>query len=591
MRYKHPIFVSEAENGGSRITNGVLLSLFVLGVLALLGGYIAWLQLFKSRELGEWALRQQDSITIIPGRRGNLLDRHGLPLNKSVPGYSLALRIEHLRDPRDTQRRTLDKVCMAVSELAAFLGPQYYHSRPNRHEAREHIVKNTPLPFVLWKDLDKAAVEKWSASRAQFPGTELVMSWKRHYELPHSASVIRGRTGFDIPVYLPEFRHYNLGCQDLVGKSGLEAALNSKLSGTAGYEQVRLDVLAYVQEVIQGVPAQDGDDVTLTLDIALQQKIEALLRTAKMSGAVVVMDLANSEILAAVSEPSHPLGDTAPPVQGSLLNRVLGGYYPPGSTLKPLVAIEALQFGLVTSDETIACPGYYRLPDGRQVACNKRSGHGELTLEEALAYSCNVYFCVLGERLGNSLFNSVGEAAGLGERPGSELRMQEEQGIRFVPDWVGRGRARWTAGDSANASIGQGAWIVTPMQLLIALSAIVTGRRHQPTFLRGDYQQPAERLDWDEEKLALVRKGMLGCTEYGTGKSMRIPGYSVLAKTGTAEVGGSQKPHALAFAAVPAEAPRLACVCIIEHGGGGGKVAGPIVQQALTMALEGLGER
>ena len=411
------------------------------------------------------------------------------------------------------------------------------------------------------------------------------MSWKRHYEHPHAASIMRGSTGYDAPVYLPEFKHYNLSWLDLPGKSGLEAALNSKLSGTAGYEQVRLDVLAYRQEVIQSSPAQDGDDVTLTIDIALQQELEALLRSQHQAGAVVVMDLATSEVLAAVSEPSHPLGSESTPVQGSLLNRVLGGFYPPGSTLKPLVAIEALQLGLVTPEETIDCPGYFRLPDGRQVACNKRSGHGNLSLEAALAHSCNVYFCVLGDRLGDH-FERVGEAVGLGALPGSELRQQEKNGIRFVPSWVRQtGRPRWTAGDSANASIGQGSWIVTPMQLLIALSAIVTGRRHQPTFIQGAYLQPAEKTDWDEEMLAQIRKGMLGCTEYGTGKTMRIPGHAVLAKTGTAEVGGAQKPHALAFAAVPAEAPRFACVCVIEHGGGGGKVAGPIVQKALLAAM------
>ena len=587
MRYKHPIFQHQ-EEGESDAPKISPLSLFVIGVLALLAGYTGWLQLYKSREMDAWARRQQDSIAIIPGRRGNLLDRNGTELNKSLPSYSLALHIERLRDPRDTQRRTLDKVCAAVSDLAAFLGPDFYHSRPTRQEARKHIQRNTPLPFILWKEVDKATIDKWAAARTQFPGTDLVLAWKRHYEFPHSASLLRGKTGFGAPIFLPEFKRYNLSHLDLSGKSGLELALNAKLSGTAGYEELRIDALAYRQETVSSSPATNGDDVTLTIDIALQQEIERLLRSQDLSGSVVLMDLRTSEILAAVSEPSFPLDGTGEPQAGSLVNRVLGGTYPPGSTLKPLVALAALQSGLVSTEERIDCPGFYALPDGRQVGCSKRSGHGALNLEEALAYSCNVFFCELGNRLG-PLFDGVGAGTGLGEPPGTELRLQEKSGLRFTPEWVENHRfslPKWTAGDAANAAIGQGAWLVSPMQLLIALAAVADGKRRQPTFILGDYQQPAERLDWDAEQLAAVQNGMLKCTEYGTGKTMQVPGFNVLAKTGTAEVGGGKRPHALAFAALPAEAPRLACICIIEHGGGGGKVAGPIVRQSIQAALQ-----
>ena len=587
MRYKHPIFQHQKEGEGHASTSAPL-SLFIICVLALLAGYIGWLQIFKSREMDAWAQRQQDSIAIIPGRRGNLLDRNGVELNKSLPSYSLALHIEQLRDPRDTQRRTLDKVCSAVADLAAFLGPDFYHSRPTRQEARKHIQRNTPLPFTRWKDVDKETIDKWAAARAQFPGTELVLAWKRHYEFPHSASLLRGKTGFGTPVFLPEFKRYNLSHLDLSGESGLELALDAKLSGTAGYEQLRIDALAYRQETVSSSPATNGDDVTLTIDIALQQEIEALLRIQHLAGAVVLMDLRTSEMLAAVSEPSFPLDGTGEPQPGTLVNRVLGGTYPPGSTLKPLVALAALQLGLVSPEETIECVGFYALPDGRQVGCSKRTGHGALNLEEALAYSCNVFFCELGSRLG-PLFNNVGASTGLGEPPGTELRIQEKSGLRFTPEWVENHRRtlpQWTTGDAANASIGQGAWLVSPIQLLIALAAVADGKRHQPTFILGAYQQPAEQLDWDEEQLAIVRNGMLKCTEYGTGKTMQVPGFNVLAKTGTAEVGQGKRPHALAFAALPAEAPRLACLCIIEHGGGGGKVAGPIVRQTLQAALQ-----
>ena len=146
----------------------------------------------------------------------------------------------------------------------------------------------------------------------------------------------------------------------------------------------------------------------------------------------------------------------------------------------------------------------------------------------------------------------------------------------------------WTIGDAANGGIGQGGWIVTPMQLLIALSAVVTGKRHSPTFVISGFEQPAEDVEWQAANRQLDLAGMRGCVEYGTGRSMAIPGHVVYAKTGTAQVGAGKVSHALAYAAVEDGdgLPLLACSCIIEHGGGGGKVAGPVVRQALQKALE-----
>ena len=561
----------------------------MLAVLAVLAAYIAHLQLFRHQEMDKWAQKQQDVITVLPGERGTLTDRNGVALNKSVPVYSLVLRIEAIRDPRDTQSRTLDKVSEAVSDLAGFLGPEFYRTRPDREAARQHIRQNTPMPFVLWRNIGRETVDKWAQARSQFPGTELVMSWKRHYEHPSSAYHVRGFTSLGNPIYPPEFKRYNLNYLELIGRSGLEEALNPFLSGYAGYEQLRTDVLLYRREVIDSKVAVRGDDVKCSIDIELQRFIEGVFREHGYSGALVLMDLRSSQVLASVSEPSAVLGETTS-VPGGQVNRVVAGYYPPGSTLKPLVAMAALENGLVAPDETIECTGGYSLPDGRSVACTARFGHGALNLEQALARSCNVYFCELADRLGIEHFDEIGRDVGLGAWPMTELKSQEAAGIRFSPEWVmakRKGNSEWTPGDSANGGIGQGGWIVTPLQLVIALSAVVTGKRHRPTYVISGFEQPAEEVDWNQENRLSVLAGMRGCVEYGTGRSMEISGYTVYAKTGTAQVGAGKVAHALSYAAVEdADGPLFACACIIEHGGGGGKVAGPVVKTALVKALE-----
>lgn len=568
------------------------LAVLVFALMLLLGGQVAWFQLIKTDELAAWARNQQDYMTLMPGERGALCDRKGVVLNKSVPKYDLALRIEAIRDPRDTRRRTLDKVCSVAADLGSFLGPEFYLHRPTRDKALKHIRQNTPLPIILWRDLDRNTIERWVANKNNFPGSELVMSWKRHYEMPDSLFHVRGFTGLGQPIDPPEIKNFKLIYEELIGRSGIEEELNPKLCGYAGYELLRTDVLAYRMDVAESLAAVRGKDVCLTIDIELQQGIEKTFRTNGYSGALLLMDLNTGEVLACVSEPCPLLPySKSTDSKGAMLNRALAGFYPPGSTLKPLVAMTALSQGVVDSKETIICRGAYTLPDGRSLACSRKSGHGEVNLTQALAMSCNVFFCVLGQRLGAEKMDLVGSSVGMGKRPNTELWRQEGMGINFTPAWVREKRQEqpaWTTGDSANAAIGQGAWIVTPLQLLIATSAVVTGKKILPTFIAGSFHQPTGELNWASEHCAVIKEGMRQCVNSpsGTGRALRIDGVTVIGKTGTAQAGPGKNSHALVTAALPAEKPRIVGVCVIEHGGGGGRVAGPVLQEALSLALQ-----
>lgn len=557
----------------------------MFAVLAMLCAYVAWLQLIRGTENDANVRRQQDRLTYIPAERGAIIDRNGVVLDKSVPDYHIALRLEKIRDPRDTRRRTIDKASTVISSLAAFLGPDYYRTRPGREAMLKHITSKAPMPFVLWTSVPQEDIRRWAAHREEYPGTELYMTWQRHHSHPDSACLVRGDTALGSPRNLPKVGNMSFAFREMKGISGMEAAMDAVLRGSGGLEIFQTDVQSYRKETFDMVSAQRGNDVRLTIDIELQEYIEAQLRANGYKGALLLMDLRNGDILASVSEPTVKFGEPASKEEdGALFNRALAGYYPPGSAIKPLVALTALDGGFLARDERFNCEGYFSLGDGKSLACSHIYGCGELDVVEALGRSCNTFFCAVGRRLGKDNFIRVAQNLPLGEAPGTELAAFEGRGIAFVPGKYGK--CDWGLGDLANASIGQGAWIVTPMQLLMVTAAIVTGQRVQPHYVLDNVAQPLP-MHWNDKARAWVLAGMRACTEdaHGTGGRLLMDECAVLAKTGTAQ-SGSALPHAIIVAALPAEAPRLAGVCVVEHGGSGGKIAAPLLKWAFQRALQ-----
>ncbi|MBP1583015.1 MAG: hypothetical protein J6866_03570 [Victivallales bacterium] len=559
---------------------------FLLWLLALLVFLTAWLQLRpdSSRQRQMW--RQQTRTVYVPAKRGLLADRHGTALNYTLPSYALIIRPEQLRDPRDTRSRTLEKLGTAIADLATALGPEFYASRPSLQTMENHLRQRIAMALPLWSDLDDQTIAVWNLQRQNFPGTELQLSWKRLYAFPDVGTQWRGGTRLETPTALAEFHFWNANFREPVGIDGLERSFNSRLRGEGGYEVLQTDVLSYRHQVLEAHKAQNGEDILLTMDLPRQQFAQKLLAERELAGALIVLDSQTGEVLVMASSPSGNLRQRNTGGPGSQYDRCLGGYYPPGSTLKPLLAAFALQKGIVTPEETIDCHGAFEVTEGKFLACNNKYGHGPVNLSQALACSCNVYFCEVGRRLGALGFEEFSETGVLGRTLGTELWRQEIAGYAFSPSWVYRHRKQnkqWLPFDNANASIGQGAWIITPMQMAVMFNEIVTGKLFRPKLVCGNDDNLLDELDCPPEGLAAIREGLRLCTEgpNGTGRALRIPGVTVLGKTGTAEVGKKQRPHAWCVAAVPADAPKYTGVCIIEHGGGGGKVAAPILQAVL----------
>lgn len=568
------------------------LNLGICLVLLALIGYIGWLQLTENEEMNHWSERQQKRFNYVPGKRGAIVDRNGIPLNYDTATYAIAIHIERLRDPRDTRNATVNKVSAAIAELASMLGPDAYRTRPTTRNIIHHVKQSAPLPLVLWQDPSEEMLAKFALQRHRFPAADLVLSWKRVYTHETTATHIRGYGTQDRPASNDTpLRSFNF--KEFVGQTGIELACNDKLRGTNGYQLFQTDVFTYWHETVETKKAMPGQDVALTIDVKLQEAAEEIFRSRDLRGALVVMDAINGEVYVMASVPSHHLPPRQEDLkqQGVMVNRALAGYYPPGSTIKPLIALAALQQGAVTPYEPLYCPGFFQLTATKKIGCTAKFGHGELSVVPAIACSCNTYFCELGSRLDYARITELSSFIGLGKRLNTLLWRDEASGIAFTPEWVRSQRKHdpvWHPGDAANAAIGQGNWIVTPLQMAVYACAITTGRVFIPKFIISDENALVNTLSWPDDIWTPVKDGLLDCvlSPRGTGKALRIKGVDILGKTGTAEHNKNAEPHAWTFAVFPAFNPRFVGVCVVEEGGGGGKVAAPILHDILVQVIE-----
>ncbi|MFA6931959.1 MAG: penicillin-binding transpeptidase domain-containing protein, partial [Lentisphaeria bacterium] len=444
-------------------------------------------------------------------------------------------------------------------------------------------------PIPLWQDLDADTIARWNFRKLDFPGTELLLSWKRYYDWPENASQLRGFTRLGEPEDPDLHQYWNANFKEPVGKSSLEYLLNPKLRGSGGTEILQTDVLSFRNTVVTAEKAINGEDVLLSIDLECQKLAEKLYSNKNYKGALILMDAANGEILVLASMPGYNLAADVPETTGNAqFNRAVSGTYPPGSTIKPFMAMYALQKGLIRPDETCICPGYFELPNKRTIACHQSGGHGEIAIVEALAKSCNTFFCTLGTRMGSQGWNELADFFAFGKKMNTILYKQETDGVIYSPDWVRVNRPhapKWEVSDSAYAGIGQGKWLISPLQMAVSTCILLTGNYYQPKLLLEEPTQLLESFAWSAEARQVVYAGMKQCVYGGggTGHALRIPGVEVLGKTGTAEV-SSQEPHAWCLAAIPANAPRLIGVAIVEHAGSGGRFAAPILKEVLELA-------
>ncbi len=591
----------------------MVLAMMLLALLVL-GGWFWNIQVRRGPRYADDQERQSVRRVRLPGVRGSLVDRHGVVLADNRPSYNIVLYLEELRQP-GPWAKTVAHVQGLLQRLEAVLGAP---PALTEDDIRAHIRRSLPLPLVAWRDVDDVLMARFAEQAHGLKGVDIQFDSVRRYPLGERACHAAGYVG-RAEIEQDEEDPYHYYLPEMTGRAGLEKTQDALLRGRAGGQLLRVDVTGYRRYEANRLEAERGSDVQLALDMDIQRMAEEAL--GDVPGAVVVLDPRNGDVLALASRPGFDPNGFVPAIPATLwkalrddphtpmFNRAAGGGYAPGSIFKPVTALAALGSGRAHAGDVHTCPGYFQL--GRSTfRCWYHSGHGPLAMRQAVERSCNVYFFHAALAMGHESLAAEARALGLGSRTGIEL---DYETAGLVPDDVWKRRAvrdAWREGDTCNVAIGQGALVVSPLQMAVVTAALANGgkvwRPRLVTGVRGPGEERFRALEpdlvrtmpWRRVDLDVVRLGMRDVVQgaMGTARRVAIPGVEIAGKTGTAEFGrkDERKRHAWMIAFAPFEAPRYAAVMLVDEGISGGETAAPrmklLLQGLLAQGLEREGQ-
>mgnify|MGYP003876610983 CR=1 FL=1 len=567
------------------------------------------LQVIEGEEFRRLCESNRIRLVKVAPLRGRIFDRKGRILADNRPSFDLFVIPEDVKDKESFAEGLAPLLGMPPEEILGKI------SQRGRSPFQPVRIKGD----LTWEELSRIKIRQM-----ELPGLKVSVVPVRTYLYRGLAAHLLGTVGEITREELSRRRAKGYDIGDYLGKTGLEAAWEDYLRGLKGGRQVEVDALGRELRVLREVEPIPGWDLHLTLDLDLQRKAEELLKGK--AGAIVALDPSSGAVLAMASAPSY---DPAAFARGiplemwkklnedplhPLTNRAIRGLYAPGSVFKIVVAAAALAEGRVDPDERLHCGGLF--PLGQKVfRCWKEEGHGWMDLKQAIIQSCDIYFYQLGLRVGPELMASYAEAFGFGRCTGIELP-GEKAGFVPSPAWKAKRGERWYDGETVVMAIGQGPFLVTPLQMARMIAAVANGGvLYQPLVatevidpegkgVRSYRPRPMGRLPLSPRVLRRLKEALLGVVEdeKGTGRAAHIPGVSVAGKTGTAQVAKmgqrrlkpSELPyelrdHAWFVAYAPAEAPTIAVAVVVEHGGHGGSAAAPLARELIKewLSIEG----
>lgn len=575
-----------------------------VGLLSTLAARLYYLQVLQSAKYTMLAEENRISLRLIAPSRGPITDRFGVPLAMNQQNYRVVVVSERTKNIPET----LDKISQIVPLTDG----------DRRRVLREVQRKRRFVPVTVRENLTWEQVATLEMNMPDLPGAAIDVGEIRYYPFAEATAHILGYVGAvaeaelngDPVLSLPGFR---------IGKSGLEKHHEKNLRGTAGTSQLEVNAVGRVIRELSRDEGQLGREVQLTVDIGLQQFCQKRL-SEEQSAAAVVMDVHTGAVYALASHPTYDPNQFTMGISAELWeellsnpttplsNKAVAGQYPPGSTFKPVVALAALESGIVGPRHTVYCPGWMELGDHR-FHCWKKHGHGSMDLVGALRDSCDVFFYDLARRLGVDRIAEMAQRFGMGHVSGLDLP-HERPGLIPTREWKRRAlNASWTQGESLIASIGQGYVLATPLQLATMTCRLANGGfAVKPHLTRQVKGLTTETTSWPslgvkKENLDMVLAGLNAVTNVqgGTAFKARItePGFEMAGKTGSAQVRRitmaeratgvkkneqlpwRERDHALFVAYAPVHAPRYAIGLIVEHGGGGSTAAAPIARDIL----------
>ena len=613
-----PIQLKDHERDARLVRNRAIVgALFVLLLPGALVARMFYLQVIQYEHHTTLAENNRIHVQPLPPSRGRIYDRNGVVIADNRPSFSLTVSRERAGD----WQQALDTIVEVLE-----LGPEERSLFEKRVRQGRRPFEPVPILFELTEE----QIARIAVNQFRLPGVDVVAQLVRHYPQGEHFAHSVGYVGRINEQELKKLDPVDYSGTHHIGKTGAEKFYEDLLHGQVGYEEVETNARGRVLRVLKHTDPVPGKDITLSLDLKLQLAAEAAL--AGRRGAVIAIEPATGGVLAMASQPSFDpnlfvtgigsreyaaLRDS---IDRPLYNRVLRGLYPPGSTVKPQVALAGLDAGVVNAGTRVFDPGYYQLPGNTHKYRNwNRSGDGWVSLDLALARSNDTYFYDLAIKLGIDRLHQYMTAFGLGQRVSLDLA-EESAGLMPSREWKRINRRQgWYPGETVITGIGQGYMLTTPLQLAQATALVAShGQWRRPRLLRDADGMSAEQL-MDAELLErrdtppdivakdpkywnLVTHGMVEVVHGARGTARKVglgSPYLIAGKSGTAQVVAIRqgekydrskvrdrhRDHALFVAFAPADDPKIAVAVMVENGESGSGVAGPVSKQVLDAWL------
>ncbi|MFK5950708.1 MAG: penicillin-binding protein 2 [Methylococcales bacterium] len=583
-------------------------AVFAIVLLLMCGlvGRLIYLQVVGHEHYSTMAKSNRIKVVPLPPTRGIIYDRHNRVLAENIPSYSLELIPEQIENLDETLQRLQKLLDISDEKIAQFL--------KHKHQSKRF----DSIPLLLRMSDEKVA--KFAVVRPYYPGVDVHARLVRHYPYKDLTSHVVGYVGRinekelkSLPVSEYRGTHH-------VGKIGIEKTYESQLHGKTGYSEIETNAQRRAVKTVSADDPVPGKNLHLTLDVDLQKTAYDALEGH--NGAVVAIEIKTGEVLVLASRPGF---DPNPFVYGisskayhalqqsdaqPLFNRALRGQYPPGSTIKPFIALAGLENKVTEFHHKLFCPGYYQLPKIKHKYRDwKTWGHGPVDMNDAITQSCDVYFYNLARNLGIERIHDFLQKFGFGEKTGIDL-VGEKAGLLPSKAWKRRVKKQpWYPGETLITGIGQGFLQVTPLQLARATATLGNkGHIVTPYLVDKNYHfkagrvHPDEQIKLDEQNVDDVISAMVNVVHGARGTARRLKkgiNYQIAGKTGTAqvftvkqeekynkdEVTLKNRDHALFISFAPAADPQIAVAVVVENGGHGGSVAAPIAGKIMKQYL------
>lgn len=595
-----------------------------IGIVLLMGALVANMYNIQVNQFQDYQTRSNDNrIKVVPiaPNRGLIYDRNGVLLAENRPVFNLELTPEKIKDIDATIQELQTILEITPDQIERF------------HQERKRTRRFKSVPLLT--QLNEKQVAVFSVNQYRFPGVEISATLKRYYPfsevLTHVIGYVSRINDRDMQRLIREEKDANYQATRDIGKLGIEKYYEDLLHGTAGYQEVEVNSRGRVIRTLKYVPPLPGKDIVLNLDINLQLYVHQLLDGRR--GSAVVIDPRDNGVLAMVSSPSYDPNSFVHGISGKdyrallndknrpLVNRTTLGIYPPASTIKPFMAVAALQEGVVTPNTTRNDPGYWRIPNSntRPFRDWLRWGHGRVDIIKSIEESVDTFYYQIAYDMGIDRISNWMMMFGFGDYTGIDI-YEESKANMPTRDWkMSRHKTPWYKGDTIPVGIGQGYWTATPMQIAKATSVLVNeGEVIAPHLLKAtiengnDFEEqqtteyvtyppiknvPKKYWDMAKEGMRRVNHGTRGTAR----RSFYKMSYQTAGKSGTAQVFGlgeneeynadeiaeHLRDHALFTGFAPFDDPKVVVTVVLENAGGGSSNGAPVVRKIFDRVVLG----